>query len=498
MNDTVIFNAGFPLHVKTAKTIREKLGKPVCMAIAWEWTERRMTITADDVREIGAVYSLPCMYKENISRFRAMSITELDKVQNALEHELGIMNNAQLASHDRHLRTVCDYRQARNIQVINLLLAKKIFDENSPSLMLSERISYLGNVLGEACRARHIPEVWIYNTFGSAERLGAFDRKEYPHSILKTFQQLQAGEGKHDPKAIESADTWLADFLAAPSKPPRANSIEGKQAKFKFPRFAGTAQLMKQYRQYRDFEFDRTSGVLPNPLKSLLDVPRNKTRMFLSRVSEYPDKQPDLTQKYFYVPLNYHPEISTLYFGSEYEHVESYIKQLSKKIPSDHMIYVKEHPSMHGLRERSLYHSLDRTYNVKTIHPSVSTFELTKNSTAVITVTGTAGWEAFLMGKPVVVLGDVFYNHFPGVHKAALHDTDFLQNLLMYLQTYRFDKRARDNIVRAIFLETIPSPLAHDENLGVHQQGSEDDSLAYFEAVVEVLRLAYTSAHSFS
>jgi hypothetical protein len=35
----------------------------------------------------------------------------------------------------------------------------------------------------------------------------------------------------------------------------------------------------------------------------------------------------------------------------------------------------------------------------------------------IITVTGTLGWEALVMGKPTVVLGNVFYDNHPQVYK---------------------------------------------------------------------------------
>ena len=53
------------------------------------------------------------------------------------------------------------------------------------------------------------------------------------------------------------------------------------------------------------------------------------------------------------------------------------------------------------------------------IHPSVNSLDLIKNSLAVATVTGTAGWEGFLNGKPVLMFGNYFYQDAPGVFKVS-------------------------------------------------------------------------------
>ena len=47
----------------------------------------------------------------------------------------------------------------------------------------------------------------------------------------------------------------------------------------------------------------------------------------------------------------------------------------------------------------------------------VPTLELIAKSRAVATITGTAGWEALQMGKPVICFGYAWYRSFPGVFR---------------------------------------------------------------------------------
>jgi capsule polysaccharide export protein KpsC/LpsZ len=49
------------------------------------------------------------------------------------------------------------------------------------------------------------------------------------------------------------------------------------------------------------------------------------------------------------------------------------------------------------------------------VNKSYSTLQLIDNAVAVATITGSAGWEAFLSGKPVMKFGNSFYQYAPGV-----------------------------------------------------------------------------------
>lgn len=492
MNDAIIINAGFPRHKHLAREVRLQFRKPVCMTILWEWTEIQMGLTSAEADEIGTVYSLPKEYRVEISRLSNLSIEDLDDLQNSLEKELGVSNNAQLVSHDRNLRKITDYRQSRNIQVLNLLVAKKLFDENNPCLMLGERISYFGNVVGEACKARGIPEIFIFSTLGNTERLAAFDRNQHPYEISKAFNMLQAGE-LHVPEQLASeADEWLESFIKSPSKPTKSQDIEKSRLKKKLPSFSGVADVFRQYKFYKSLEYDSDAGVLDNPLSALTSLPRRKLQKLLSRKQQHLEAAPDMDQKFFYVPLHYEPELSTLYFGSDYGEVDGFIKRLSKQVPSDHMIYVKEHPSMYGLRPPALYESLDGVYNVKILHPSVSTFDLSNNCSAIITVTGTAGWEGYLLGKPVIVLGNVFFNWFPGVLKASLFDGKFLQRVVSYLEKYELNISERRDIVRAIFLCSKYCNFPSDADLGIHQQTLVEEVVPFYKNFIKFFHGVFT------
>ena len=55
--------------------------------------------------------------------------------------------------------------------------------------------------------------------------------------------------------------------------------------------------------------------------------------------------------------------------------------------------------------------------NVNFISMKSNNYSLIDNSIAVATITGTAGWEAILRGKPSFIFGNIFYQYAPGVYK---------------------------------------------------------------------------------
>ncbi|MDD5005760.1 MAG: hypothetical protein PHS93_04575 [Candidatus Omnitrophica bacterium] len=129
-----------------------------------------------------------------------------------------------------------------------------------------------------------------------------------------------------------------------------------------------------------------------------------------------------LDKPYIYVALAYQPENSTSPRGGVFVNQFLMVDLLSKSIPEGWCLYVKEHLNQFaqytaGDRFRSFdfYNDIASLPNVKLIPLSVSTFDLIDNSMAIATVTGTAGWEAVVRGKPALIFGYAWYRACEGV-----------------------------------------------------------------------------------
>jgi hypothetical protein len=131
---------------------------------------------------------------------------------------------------------------------------------------------------------------------------------------------------------------------------------------------------------------------------------------------------PDYKSSYIYFPLHYQPERTTSPEGDIFANQLILVDLLSKCIPKGWEIYVKENqtqfnPFRVGERSRTVifYDDIVSIPNVRLINLSTSSFELIDHSQAIVTITGTAGWESLLRGKPVLVFGHAWYRDCHGV-----------------------------------------------------------------------------------
>jgi len=166
-------------------------------------------------------------------------------------------------------------------------------------------------------------------------------------------------------------------------------------------------------------------------------------------------QQPDFKRQYIIFNMHYQPEATTSPAGNIFVDQKLCIESLLKYLPDGWFLYVKENsnqfqPHLVGQTSRikEFYDDIALYERVVLIAPEVNSFELTKHARAVSTVTGTAGWEAMALGKPVIIFGQTWYEKYAGVHKVSCEESasrisEFLEgfeynerNLLAYLLAF--------------------------------------------------------------
>jgi len=181
-------------------------------------------------------------------------------------------------------------------------------------------------------------------------------------------------------------------------------------------------------------------------------------RMLVKRLNIF-DK-PNYDEKYVFFPLHVQPEASTLIWAPFFLNQIEIVNNISKSVPIDCLVYVKEHPANIGRRKLEYYRELKKNGNVRFLSPWENTQDLIRNSSIVITITGTVGWEAILWEKPVITLGSVFYNTFDLVR----HVTDYPKIPFVIseiLKDYRPDRELLLKYIAANITESYPGiPLA--------------------------------------
>ena len=147
--------------------------------------------------------------------------------------------------------------------------------------------------------------------------------------------------------------------------------------------------------------------------KVSISLKKIKTSSFLNKISV----RADVNKKYIFIPLHFQPEMTTSPQGGIFVFQELMIEMISKYVPKDFIIYIKEHPVQNLTYGRSLdfYRRITSYPNTFIVDESISSFELMKNAQVLAIVTGTLGFKAICNQKPVFVFGEVFYKYAPGV-----------------------------------------------------------------------------------
>ena len=140
---------------------------------------------------------------------------------------------------------------------------------------------------------------------------------------------------------------------------------------------------------------------------------------------KYGKKTEDLKgYKLFFSPMHAEPEYNTLSVSPEFSNTMELIAWLSKSIPANGIIVIKEHPMVYGIRSRQYYDRFRKMGNVVLAHPEISSLEWIQNSLLVTILTGTVGVEAVYNEKPVLAFGKYhIINNLPTVRYANNFDS---------------------------------------------------------------------------
>jgi hypothetical protein len=126
--------------------------------------------------------------------------------------------------------------------------------------------------------------------------------------------------------------------------------------------------------------------------------------------------------RYVLLCLHTQPEASIDVYASLHANQEHTIERLARLMPASHELWVKEHPTGVGDRSLAALRRLARLPGVRLIAPGESTFELIRRADLVIAASGTAAYEAALLGKRAAALTPLFFNPIMSVDAARYPD----------------------------------------------------------------------------
>lgn len=248
----------------------------------------------------------------------------------------------------------------------------------------------------------------------------SYDVFEGFNKIFDIFHKIR--KGKKESRYKNDAINFLKEFRKKSLKPsyfgaPFKVFEERKSIKHIFKMASRYPLFLKNlYFGYHknDYEFFGK-----NLFNTIFDEIIKLYRRFKIKHLDYYPMNRLKNEKCIFFPLHYEPELALSVKAPFYINQKCIIENISKALPLGYKLLVKDHPHMvmDALRSIKYYNKLTKIPGVFLISPWSDSIELIRHSKVVITITGTAGWEALLLKKPVITFGRVFYNKLSFVYR---------------------------------------------------------------------------------
>lgn len=151
-------------------------------------------------------------------------------------------------------------------------------------------------------------------------------------------------------------------------------------------------------------------------LSNWINKTKNKNKELLKYYNKICKTNIDLNQNFVLFTLHYQPEKSTSPIGEYYVDQLLAIELISKKLPKNWKLFVKEHISQfvvtrYGNQTRSIafYEAIQSCPNTELISLNLNSFDLIDKANATASVTGTVVFEGIVRGKPGMHFGNSWY-----------------------------------------------------------------------------------------
>lgn len=367
-------------------------------------------------------YNMEKLEKEWVSTQTTLEKLQLqEKVYGA-----DVLNRTVIA--DRHIGAAYSY----DAEPIDSLFRKKIKNKDSMKNYISGMVSFFETLITE-----EKPDVCLMHcvaggyTYCLAKIVKAHNVRFYqlqPCRIENLYMLDTSAEGRMEPAAelldnalktpsliheehYASAKDWLKAFREKLDVLPEYE-VENRENKKKsdalIPNFIRMLKAGKGLLRSL-FVHDQTFREKSHIQKFLFTLKYPARLWRMSTSSWFMSEEDIYGRPYLFFPLHVSPESSTMVLSPHHTQQLSIIEGLSKSAPLSMNIVVKEHPMMSGHRRLSFYKNILDLPNVTLVETNANTQRLIKNATIVATITGTAGWEALVRQKPLIVMGDPTY-----------------------------------------------------------------------------------------
>ncbi|EGY25796.1 hypothetical protein DA2_2006 [Desulfovibrio sp. A2] len=260
--------------------------------------------------------------------------------------------------------------------------------------------------------------------------------------------------------------------------------------------------LKRPYAQRMFTPFASCPPAMPHARLYLESVRQIFRARGLRRHYESLASSPDLEAPYVYLALHSQPERSTQPEGGYFEDQFLAADILSRTLPAGWKLYVKEHPRQTQVVPPDLRQTHARTAwdydriaslpNTVLVPQRVSGKRLIANARATATITGSAGWESLIHGKPALTFGAAWYQGCDSCH--GVTSVAEARAALAAVQAATEDQ-VRTHVLQ--FVAGIKPHLIHATTLHILAKGNpEYDRMANNLACALLQRVQQVTAHN--
>ena len=320
----------------------------------------------------------------------------------------------------------------RNLRDLNLLKLASGINDQIGELLSKQKIDFVfgefitglvDGLLFEQCVTKNIPFYSIRQSKVFPGIIVGLNNSDHPYIVNE--------------KANLSAAHDYIDDLRTKYLQPAYLEKTANNHKFNLNNLADLAhrfQFMRKIKSHSKFRH------FLNPLIWAWFKLKNRLILKLKR-DKYFESNVGRLENYILFPLHYEPEASVTIRGFPYDQLDI-IKYISRSLPPDMTLLVKEHKGNQGYRPISHYKKISRLHNAILASPDAEPYSLIKNASAIATFSGRMGMEAAVLGKPVLLFGDVFYSNLSTVQivekitdlTTCLSDLDNIKSRFDYSQ----------------------------------------------------------------
>ncbi len=424
---------------------------------ASEVSHVRFTLVLDDERDVEkARQMLPPGKVEVVSQYLDWSWEKLSAApaQETVERWEQAYGDPHLRAYINGERILRYWPVERRWQYLygHISFFERFFSEEAPVLFVSGAASVLASWVSiNVARANNIRCLILSpGRFGDLcflpvdahEHLGITELAQ-----SKLEQGLTANEEKQ-------ADALIEQYNRRPVKPTEFWLVKQTTKTQLIPRFSKIAAAFRHAGRSDAYWYDE-------PLKDVLirAVKARRSAFYTFRLGKFVLRQLPQEVAYFFFPLQFEPEMSLSTQGRGWLDQLALITRVSESLPIDRWLYVKEHPMMPGgVRPWNFYQQLMRLPRVRLLDQVMDSHAVVRQAEAVITLGSTAGWEALMLGKPVLLVGRAFYEEFDqGVFR--LESLEALPGLLRSFRAKPISREALKAFVSAVLERARPGVL---------------------------------------